>query len=307
MATLRLVGALSLAWASLARGESVVKLTAANFDELIQGDLMLVKFYAPWCGHCKAMAPAYEEAARQLSTLAQPIVLGDVDATKDPDIAQSQHIQGYPTLKIFRRGVASDYAGPRDADGIVKHMKEQAGSGAAVAAAAPATLGEGQESPLFMAKLCRDQTCNDPAFPMIDYDEHENKCVCAAHPCWDDNGKSHSCDGGEFPHLAFSYSKEGVLACSCGKEPHYMSKYIAKVKCAGEHCESPEHPLVDWSGETNRCVCRKHPCHDLAGAKHACSDDKFPILHYREEKKPEGGIKQICECKQAIQKPKAEL
>merc|ERR1719453_1403607 len=112
MVAVRFVGALSLAWASLACGSAVVKLTAANFDEIIQGDLVLVKFYAPWCGHCKAMAPAYEEAARNLSALSPPITLGDVDATKDPQLAQSQHVQGYPTLKIFRRGSATDYSGP---------------------------------------------------------------------------------------------------------------------------------------------------------------------------------------------------
>jgi protein disulfide-isomerase-like protein len=279
--------------------EQVETLTKASFDKRVQSDIILVKFYAPWCGHCKAMAPAYEEAAKRLANHAPPVPLGKVDATQEPDIAQNHGIRGYPTLKIFRRGVASDYGGPRDADGIVKHMLDQVGS------STPAnSLSKGQDlppqtddSPLLMARLCRDQTCEDEKFPILDYAEDENKCICSAHPCWDDGGKHHSCDGTEFPHLKYEYSKDGKLECGCSSEPHYASTYIAKVKCPGEHCDSPQHPLLDWDPKDARCVCRSHPCHDLDGARHECSDINFPILHYREENKPEGGVKKICECK----------
>ena len=49
------------------------------------------------------------------------------------------------------------------------------------------------------------------SFPMIDYDENDNKCLCAAHPCWDDDGKHHSCNSEEAPHLKFSYTQDQTL------------------------------------------------------------------------------------------------
>jgi protein disulfide-isomerase-like protein len=315
----RLAGTLSLAlMASPVFGETVETLTSANFAKRIQADIILVKFYAPWCGHCKAMAPAYEEAAQILAKNSPVVPLAKVDATVEPQITQGQNVKGYPTLKIFKRGVASDYGGPRDAAGIIKYMKEQVGSAASVTmdTASSGATGSASETVTLIARMCRDQTCNDAQFPMIDYDENEKKCLCAAHPCWNDDGKAHSCDlEGEFPHLSFSYTKEGQLECGCRKEPHYMSKYIAQVKCPGEHCDNPEFPIVDYQPEAeenygtikSKCVCRAHPCHDLDGVKHECSGNEFPILNYREEVSADGGIKKICECKAPVGKKKDEL
>jgi len=90
----------------------------------------LVEFYAPWCGHCKSLAPNYAEAATQLKKQSPPIPLGKVDATVETAVAGRFGISGYPTLKIFRRGVASDYQGPRDTKGIVSYMLKQEGPSA---------------------------------------------------------------------------------------------------------------------------------------------------------------------------------
>lgn len=62
-----------------AGSSDVVTLTSKNFDEVIKKEeLVLVKFYAPWCGHCKAMVKDFEQAA---TTLKGKAVLADVDAT----------------------------------------------------------------------------------------------------------------------------------------------------------------------------------------------------------------------------------
>ncbi|KAM6201817.1 protein disulfide-isomerase A4 [Rhynchocyon petersi] len=108
--------------------EATLVLTKENFDSIVdEADIILVEFYAPWCGHCKKLAPEYEKAAKELSQRSPPIPLAKVDATAETDLAQRFSVSGYPTLKIFRRGKPFDYNGPREKYGIVDYMLEQAG------------------------------------------------------------------------------------------------------------------------------------------------------------------------------------
>lgn len=99
-------------------------------SELEKYDTALVEFFAPWCGHCKRLAPEYEKAATELKSNDPYVPLVKVDCTSDmgKDRCQENGVNGYPTLKIFKSGeFAAEYSGPRDADGIVKYMKAQSG------------------------------------------------------------------------------------------------------------------------------------------------------------------------------------
>lgn len=108
--------------------EATIVLTGENFDEVVDNaDIILVEFYAPWCGHCKKLAPEYEKAAQELSMRTPPIPLAKVDATAEAELATRYEVTGYPTLKIFRKGKAFDYNGPREKYGIIDYMTEQAG------------------------------------------------------------------------------------------------------------------------------------------------------------------------------------
>uniref|UniRef100_A0A7N9D0D8 Protein disulfide-isomerase A3 n=1 Tax=Macaca fascicularis TaxID=9541 RepID=A0A7N9D0D8_MACFA len=79
----------------------------------------------PWCGHCKRLAPEYEAAATRLKGI---VPLAKVDCTANTNTCNKYGVSGYPTLKIFRDGEeAGAYDGPRTADGIVSHLKKQAG------------------------------------------------------------------------------------------------------------------------------------------------------------------------------------
>ena len=121
-------------------GKSVVTLTADNFDSLVLGsdDLWLVEFYAPWCGHCKSLAPEWAAAAEELEG---DVKLGAVDATQAEALAGRFGVRGYPTIKVFPAGpkggdfAAQDYQGGRDSSSITAYALQQleaGGSGAPV-------------------------------------------------------------------------------------------------------------------------------------------------------------------------------
>lgn len=99
----------------------VVVLTESNFESMVfeSEDIWFVEFYAPWCGHCKKLAPEWAEAA---TSLKGQVKLGKVDATEEKSLASKYGINGYPTIKIFTPGNKSpeDYSGGRDASSIVR-------------------------------------------------------------------------------------------------------------------------------------------------------------------------------------------
>jgi len=118
-------------------------LTPDNFDEYAKGDLpMLSMFYAPWCGHCKKLKPAFTEAANELEGKA---VLAKVDCTEHQELCGRFDVRGYPTLVFFKGGDKRPYDGPRTAEGIVSWVERKSGP-------ASVQLNSAEEVAAFVAK-----------------------------------------------------------------------------------------------------------------------------------------------------------
>lgn len=112
---------------ALAAASDVVKLDSDNFADFVSDNkLVLAEFFAPWCGHCKQLAPEYETAATILKEKGIPI--GKVDCTENEELCSKFEIQGYPTLKIFRGSEEDNslYQSARTSEAIVQYLLKQA-------------------------------------------------------------------------------------------------------------------------------------------------------------------------------------
>ncbi|XP_060520991.1 protein disulfide-isomerase TMX3 [Cylas formicarius] len=89
------------------------------------GAFWLVKFYAPWCGHCKRLEPIWAQVAQALS--GRNVRVGKVDCTRFPSIAEEFRIGGYPTIKFVKPDGDHTYHGDRTRDELVNYAIRMSG------------------------------------------------------------------------------------------------------------------------------------------------------------------------------------
>mmetsp|Transcript_12404 Transcript_12404/g.35004 ORF Transcript_12404/g.35004 Transcript_12404/m.35004 type:complete len:396 (+) Transcript_12404:125-1312(+) len=140
LASVLLCGMVSMVWGGLYPANSnVVNLNSKNFANKVMttNEVWLVEFYAPWCGHCKQLAPQWEQAASKLKGLVNVGAL-NCDEEENKPLAGYYGIQGFPTIKVFagdfvenphQKGAPfkkpTDYQGPRSAKDIVGYALNQ--------------------------------------------------------------------------------------------------------------------------------------------------------------------------------------
>ncbi|CAG9829730.1 unnamed protein product [Diabrotica balteata] len=97
-----------------------------SFKEAISNNpYLLVEFYDPECSYCQEFAPKYQKISEILHNKQLNVVIGKIDATLEKEIAKSEKISGYPTIKLFDKGSPTVYKGDRSVSDIVNWLEQK--------------------------------------------------------------------------------------------------------------------------------------------------------------------------------------
>ncbi|KAI0132462.1 thioredoxin-like protein [Xylariales sp. AK1849] len=103
-----------------------VSLTAESFQNLVTmtQDPWFIKFYAPWCHHCQAMAPNWQQLAKETKGR---LNIGEVNCDAESRLCKDVRIRGYPTVHFFKGGERVEYDGLRGLGDLVKYADKALG------------------------------------------------------------------------------------------------------------------------------------------------------------------------------------
>lgn len=97
---------------------SALQLTPDTWDDAFAGKTAFVKFFAPWCGHCKKMKPAWDKLMEKYAD-SDSVVIADVDCIGDgKPLCDKVGVKGFPTIKFGDPSDLDDYKGQRDFESL---------------------------------------------------------------------------------------------------------------------------------------------------------------------------------------------
>ena len=96
---------------------NAIELTQDTWDDMTTGKTVFVKFYAPWCGHCKKLAPEWAKLEDE------DVVVAEVDCTSEKRLCSKYGVKGFPTLKFGDPNDLQDYKGARTFDALNDHLQ----------------------------------------------------------------------------------------------------------------------------------------------------------------------------------------
>lgn len=102
----------------------VLHLTSPSFDHAISNGVTIVKFFAPWCGHCKRLVPTWDElAGKYVGNKDVKVAKVDCTLTDNKDLCAEQEVDGFPTIFIYKDGEKiTEYNGNRSLDDLVNFI-----------------------------------------------------------------------------------------------------------------------------------------------------------------------------------------
>ena len=113
--------------------EGVKVLVGKNFQEVAMDKKkdVLVEFYAPWCGHCKQLAPIYDKLGLEFKD-SEDVIIAKMDSTANE--VEDIKVQGFPTIKLFKKETNEviDFAGERTLEGMKKFLESGGQDGASI-------------------------------------------------------------------------------------------------------------------------------------------------------------------------------
>lgn len=120
------------------------ELDPSTFLSALADGPLFVKFYAPWCGHCKALRPTWEKLSEE--TFATGVRFASVDCTKHAELCQKHGVQGYPTLKMFGKALEGEpYKGGRNEEDLRTYAESRGDLASACGIADPSACEEEKE------------------------------------------------------------------------------------------------------------------------------------------------------------------
>ncbi|KAI8034794.1 thioredoxin domain-containing protein 5 homolog [Drosophila gunungcola] len=110
-----------------AEKQFAVELDPETFDAAIAGGNVFVKFFAPWCGHCKRLQPLWEQLAEIMNVDEPKVIIAKVDCTKHQTLCATHQVTGYPTLRLFKLGEQESvkFKGTRDLPAITDFINQE--------------------------------------------------------------------------------------------------------------------------------------------------------------------------------------